>query len=249
MKRPRKNFHVPSHEMEQYNMVTRKNSIIPMNDLTKLEKGITLYFNREGDLIIAGTLVGTDLIFWLSFTKTEDRERNEAIFNHIANDELERASYLHKVLEQNEIPYAVLEEYYAVYLKCAGNEEMAWETPFGHFYEKGQIENNGMFFAKDVAEFVQMMQKRCEIRECNGRYEELLKEYYAFLQAEEEYTLNVKTLWNLLEEEEYLRISSEETVRNIYKECRKRCSTLYNEYVTKKCNCQNNPLCDIIRHG
>lgn len=233
MKRTRTNFYVPSHEMEQYNMVTRKNSIIPMHDLTKLEKGITLYFNSEGDLIIAGTLVGTDLIFWLSFTKTEDREKNEAIFNHIANDELERSSYLHKVLVQNEIPYAILEEYYAVHLKRARNEEMAWETPFGHSYGKGQIENNGMFFAKDVAGFVQKIHRLCEIRECDGMYAEVLKKYHAFLQQEEEYTLQVRTLHHLLEEEEYLCISPEETVRNIYKECRKRCSTLYNEYMTK----------------
>ena len=233
MKRTRtqKYLTVPN-EMEQYNMINWNNAIIPTYNLTKNETSISLYVNNTGDLIISGNVEETDYIFWLSFTKTDDLEMNERIFNHIANDEMERVSRMYKVLAHHEIPYAVLEEYYMVSLRKSGNKEMAWETPFGHCYGKSQIERNGHFFAKDVKNFVKEVHKRCELRECGGRYEEILRGYIELLENAETYTPDVRKLEALLKAEDYLCISETETVRTLYKKCCKRCSELYNHYMS-----------------
>ena len=213
---------------EQYNMVTGSNSIIPTYDLSKNETSITLYFNNVGDLIIVGNMVGCNYIFWMSFSRTEDKKRNEEIFNHIANDEPERVSYLDRVLEHNKIPYDTLSEFYKVHLTRVYDGECLWKTPFGHDYAKIGKEQNGSVFSDDVSRFLKEVAEWCEIRECGGNYEKILKEYELFLEKQEKYNSNVKKIEELLASEEYLCISPDENVRNIYKRCRKKCCDLHN---------------------
>jgi len=217
-----------SCKTEQYNMVTRSNSIIPTYDLSKRETFITLYFNMEDDLIIVGNMVDSDYIFWMSFSKTTDKKKNEEIFNHIVNDEPERVSCLYRVLEHNEIPYEMLDDFYRVHLRRICAEEKLWKTPFGHDYTEGDKKQSGSIFANDVSGFLKEVFKLCEIRECGGAYEEILTSYESFLQKQECYTFEVEKMEELLKMEEYLCVSPRKKVRDSYKRCRKQCLDLHN---------------------
>ncbi len=219
-------------ELQQYNAVSKKNFVFPQYDLTKKETGMTLYFNSEGEVIIVGTV--DNYIFWLSVTKTEDMALNEEIFNRIDSGKLVRVSYLHKVLAEKNMTFGDLEKYYMVRLKRSHEQNMAWETPFGHYYGKDQAERNGSFFARDVKGFVNEVNKWCEVRECGGMYADILKSYADTLNKATEYDTTVQTLQNLLKAEDYLCISEREEVRRLYVECCARCSELYNRYMTEE---------------
>ena len=208
-------------------MITWKNSVIPTYNLSKSEISISLYFKSDGSLIISGNVLGSEYIFCLSFTKKEDSERNEEIFNHIVNDEPERVSYMRKVLEYNKIPDSVLEEYYLVHLKRNCTGDVVWDIPFGHCYDKEQAESNGRFFADDVKNFLNEIHKRCDVRECSGRYEEILTSYVDFLQRQETYTSDVQKLEELLKLEEYLCVSPRKSVQEIYRKCCELCRELH----------------------
>lgn len=218
-------------ELQEYNAVSKKNFVFPEYDLRKKETGMTLYFNSEGDVIIAGTV--DNYVFWLSVTRTEDMALNEEIFKRIDGGKLVRVSWLHKALRALDLAYEDLAGYYMVHLKRSQKEGMAWETPFGHYYGIDQAERNGSFFAKDVKGFVSEVNKRCEVRECGGRYADILKSYADMLNKAEEYDTTVQTIQNLLNAEDYLCISEREEVRRLYVECCARCSALYNRYMTE----------------
>ena len=217
--------------IEQYNLVNQKNFVTPNYDISHRETYITLYFNNAGDVIIVGN-VDNNYIYWLSVTKTEDTELNEKIFNHVANDGITMVSQMYKALEVGNLRYSDLKAYYTVRLSRAHTHGMAWKTPFGHYYGENQTERNGGFFARDVKHFVKDVHQRCELRECGGRYEAVLEGYLEYLKSEEGYSSKARTLHDLLATEDYLCISPCEKVRQLYMECCKICSELYNQYMT-----------------
>ena len=219
------------HEIEQYNMVKISNAANPRYDISSVETYITLYFNNFGDVIIIGN-VDNNYIYWLSVTKTEDMELNEQIFNHVANDCVINVAHEYKVLKQANIKYDELKDYYSVRLTRVHTHNMAWKTPFGHYYGKDNVEKNGYFFARDIKGFVDSVHVRCELREAGGRYEAVLEEYETMLSAADTYDYRVRTLDELLKAESYLTISLNENVRKSYKKCCEMCSNLYNAYMT-----------------
>jgi len=219
------------HEIEQYNMVNDSNAAIPKYNIGNKETYITLYFNNSSDVIIVGN-VDNNYIYWLSVTNTEDVELNEQIFNHVANDCVINVAHEYKALKQANIKYDELKDYYSVRLTRVHTHNMAWQTPFGHYYGKDNIEKNGYFFARDIKGFVNSVHVRCELREAGGKYEAVLEEYEAVLSAADTYDYRVRTLDELLKAESYLNISLNENVRKSYKKCCEMCSKLYNAYMT-----------------
>lgn len=221
----------PPQGIEVHNGVGWKNLEIPAYDTTKMEKSINLYFNNEGDVIIEGK-VG-NYTFWLSVTKTEDMELNEEIFNHIANEEHEYVTQFRTALAAKNIAPGDLVNYYEVHLKRSKVEGMEWETPFGHFYGTKQIQRNGWFFARNVKSFVEETNKQCELRECDGKYVQVLEEYARLLRNATEYDYTVQALEKLLKAEGYLCLSRRDKVRTLYLECCTKCGELYGQYMTQ----------------
>ena len=218
--------------IELHNGVSNRNMEFPAYDLTKKETGIDLYFNNEGDVIIVG-VVDSTYIYWLSVTRTEDVKLNEQIFNHVANEDWCRVSRMPRTLEVKGLSHKDLAKFYRVHLKRSHLDGMAWETPFGHFYGTKQLKRNGGFFAKDVKGFVTEINKRCELRECDGRYADILKVYAETLQTATDYDYTVQQLEKLLKAEDYLCLSRRDNVRETYLECCTRCSELYGRYMTQ----------------
>jgi len=221
-------------DINRLNLVNQKTEEMPNYDLKKRETSIKIYLNLTGNLIILG-VVDNNYIHWASITKTNEIEVNESIFNYISNVKYDIVSSEYKALESVNIRYEELKKWYCSSLTRADENNMAWRTPFGHYYGVDQVKNNGLYFAKDVNCFLASLQKLCHYRESNGNYIIVLRGYYDILSGDKgdyAYYELVKPLIGILEQENYLRVSENDEIRKLYVECMNQCSRLYNQYMT-----------------
>ena len=109
---------------------------------------------------------------------------------------------------------------------------MIWETPFGHYYGDNR-ENNRNYFSNDISNFYEELIKKCNFRIGEGFYVNILKNYLSILKEDSEYLyyFKIKPLISILECEQYLKLSPNKDVRDLYLECLNECSSLYNKYM------------------
>lgn len=220
-------------DVRNLNLVNRNTRIIPNYDVSKRETSICLYFNRKGKVLIIGRL-DNNYIYWASFTNTDDRELNKAIFNYIADDffQVDIVSSQRNVLEFINFPYDALDTWYRTELRRASEDYKAWETPFDHYYGKKPIEDNAESFARDISEHLKTLLTRCQFREANGAYEEILDYCLCELSMDGGnvyYYEQVKEMIYMLEAEQYLILSDQEQIREKYFRFRKEAGRLYNQ--------------------
>lgn len=175
-------------------------------------------------------------IHWASLTKTSDKQVNEKIFNHVANDAFMLVSHEYLALESANIKYKDLRNWFSSRLVREDRHNMAWKTPFGHYYGADQIQYNGKYFAEDVSYYLESLQKICRFREAVGDYSIILRTYLNKLSEDNRdyrYYEEVKPLIGILESEDYLRVSENNEIRELYKKCMDQCANLYNRYMTE----------------
>ena len=75
---------------------------------------------------------------------------------------------------------------------------------------------------------------KCKYRLMDNYYFKILEDYKKLLKQKEnyEYYYEMKPLISLLESESYLKLCSNEEIRNMYLDCMKECSNLYNRYMS-----------------
>ncbi len=220
-------------QIESYNFVCKDNALQPNYNLSKQGEYIDLYFTLTGEVIIVGA-VDNNYIHWLSITKTSDTEINEQIFNYIANQDYQYVSHEYKVLQSRNLDPDMLDNIYKARLIRGNRENVVWETPFGCYYGKDQIQYNGRFFANDIAHFCDKLRKRCEIREMKGIYKTVLQGYISYVSSIKymRYESDIKPLSELLRNEDYLLMSPNKEVRDLYIQCCNLCRSKYNDYMT-----------------
>lgn len=218
-------------ELEMYNVINRRICSIPSYNALKSEKRYELYFNRDGDVIITAW-AGAKYWFWMSKTKTADEERNARIFHHIVFEDLCYVQNPERVLEAAGMNCADLETYHRVELNPIPEVSRrmgtlcSLSTPFNHSYDKTRPEESSRLFAEDVRNHVRIQEERCKLRECGGVYEEILKIYAEELSRANSFGSREQQLKELLDKEDYLILSPEETIRNTYLDCCRRCRQL-----------------------
>lgn len=218
---------------KEYNLVNHRTMVKPNYDLSNRETSIRIYIDRKGNLITLG-IVDNNYIHWASLTKTEDKKLNEIIFNHIANDEYSIVSQEYLALQTKGIKYEDLRQWYGATLTRDSRYNMAWETPFGHYYGADQIDNNGKYFADDVSQYLVILQERCKFRECDGEYIDILNYYRNILLQNDDdlYYQQIKPLAEMLQKEDYLKVSTNTEIRELYLQCMNIISSLYNCYMS-----------------
>ena len=109
-----------------------------------------------------------------------------------------------------------------------------WLTPFGHGYGT-DMENHGKYFSKDIKSYYAQLIRKSEYRFLSGVYIDVLNKYYNILCMDSNplYYCKVKQLIDIIHEEEYLKISDKEMLRQSYLRCYEKCSDLYNRYMTE----------------
>ena len=218
-------------EIEKHNNVCYENYDIPFYNALLSEKRIQLYFNREGEVWIMAW-AGDLYVYWLSKTKVEDTELNAEIFYHIVYEELEYVTELGPALktaklEKQELDLLCLAKLDPVPGKYRKKDMLrSWITPFGHRYEKELAAENGAVFAQDIVTYLERLRARCSARECDGSYEAVLKQYAMELEQAEVLDERVQAIKEILEDEEYLILSYNEALRELYRNCRIRCMEL-----------------------
>ena len=216
--------------ISELNLVNQKTKITPIHDLSGYETSITLYFSVHSDLIIIGEIDGYH-ICWVSSTKTYEKEKNEAIFNYIANEPISVVSNAQNIglLTPDE-----LKRYYRTELKRSARKGMKWETPFGHYYSEKSVQYHGHTFAGNVETFPNLLQKRCHFREMNGSYEVILDLWLAELSNKESdplYYRTVEPLIEIMKNESYLVLSKNDAIREKYLLLCDKARNLYNRYM------------------
>ena len=216
-------------ELHKMNMVNQNTKVIPNYELNKERTSIILYFNNDKDLYIIGE-VDNNYIHWASLTKTYENEKNEAIFNYIANEPFTIVSqtYLTGIPARYD-----LKDYYRAELRRIP-ENGAWSTPFGVHFSKEQIQNNGRFFADYVADFLNELHQMCYFREAGGRYEAMLDFWLSVLTKGESdymYYQRIGSLPEMIKQEGYLRVSECEPIRNKYILICEKLGDMYNRYM------------------
>lgn len=221
------------NEIEKINCVNKTTQVKPNYDLTNSERYIQLAFDSKGNVLIVG-VIDNNYIHWLSKTSIDDIRTNENIFNYLVNENYFYISQMYLALNQIGIEWDSLKEYYMVDLKPFHDSKIGWDTPFGHYYGKDQKEHNGHFFATDVKNFLNKILYKCIIREGDGQYINLLKYYISILNCFDfmEYDKSIKLIREILENEQYLRISENAELREAYIECMDIISSKYNQYMT-----------------
>lgn len=221
-------------EIQQLNLVNKGTSVTPNYRLEGRNNYIVFYINGDNDLILVGK-ADNNYAYWISKTKASDKETNELIFNHIANDSFQMASSAYDVFNNIDISEKELETWYCERLVRVHGADMAWKTPFGHSYGKAQIEYNGRFFAEDMATLLKNLTVQCQYREADGAYEKVLKHYMKLLEKGRNnvyFYSKIRSLIEILEQEKYLVVSDNEKIRTLYLQIQKEISTLYNQYMT-----------------
>lgn len=218
----------------QLNLVNTNTSVSPNYQLEGKINSIVFYINRDNDLILIGK-ADNNYAYWISKTKASDKETNELIFNHIANDSFQIVSSAYDVFKNFDISEKELETWYCERLLRVQEGDAAWKTPFGHYYGKDQIEHNGRFFAGEIASLLKNLTVQCKFREADGAYEKVLKHYMKILEKGRNdmyYYSKIRSLIEILEQEKYLVVSDNEKVRTLYLRIQKEIDILYSQYMT-----------------
>ena len=215
-------------EINIYNFVTESNQIMPNYDLDKKEVSIEVYLSPEKAVCMIGRK-DNNYICWGSITNLNDKEKNKQIFNYIANAQFNIISTEYLALGYEK--YNEIRNWYKCSLTRSTKKEMVWRTPFGHYYGKTNDKSiHGEFFTRDIIIFYEELLDKCNFRIQEGLYTPILRSYFETLTKEVSYN-KVKPLISILERESYLRLSPDETVRELYLKCMKESSSLYNRYM------------------
>ena len=218
-------------DLSKLNMVSPSTAVTSNYDLSGRETSLVLYFNDDEDVIIVGQ-VDANYIYWASLTKTCELEKNEAIFNHVANEPFVLVSSWRNI---GLLSHDELKRYYRAELRRTGERDMAWRTPFGHYYGRKQMAQNGGYFAKDVAGFVSVLHRRCEFREAGGAYEAMLDFWLVELakaEADAHLYPRVEPLVEMMKQESYLVLSRRAPIREKYLLLCEKAGEVYNRYMS-----------------
>lgn len=198
---------------------------------------IDFYITHDRKVIIVGT-EDNNYVFWLSVSECADRETNKAVFDQIAHEEPEIHTFMYLALERAGYAYDDLNWMYHDRITPAKEVGMVWSTPFGHYYSADQRENNGDFFASDIANLPDALQVRCKMREADGLYLPVLEKYLQILDEDGGDRLyyakpEIREINGILGQEQYLILSENEKVRNAYHAAILKMAALYNCYMTE----------------
>lgn len=213
----------------KYNLVNESNQVIPNYDLSNQEIYFELYISPEKSVCIIGK-IDNNYICWCSVTKLDDKETNAEIFNYIANNSFNIYSQEYVILGYER--YNEIGNWYNCDIVRSTIDGMCWRTPFGHYYGDDK-DHHGKYFARDILWFYYELLEKCDFRINEGFYIDLLNDYYHILTKDVNYNYyrKMKPLISILECESYLRLSPNETVRDLYLKCIKECNSLYNRYM------------------
>lgn len=170
--------------------------------------------------------------YWIPKTAIQDIEINARILNQILFDDFIVFTRIWPEL------YKDMRHCYRrrIYI----TDRMIKETPFGYGLSDvpNQIKNWGKLIANSLDKHLQHTKERCKYREMEGKNLETLEGYLHILESESS-TDAVRnyddklTLIELIESKDYLYLSENSTIINVYIQLRDITRNLYNQYMSE----------------
>ena len=231
---------VVAKDVGSLNCLTEDVLIVPTYTPKPEHRRVDFYYVDHDQVLIAG-VADNNYIFWLSRTRLDDVETNKSVFDYISCAKPTQFAHFDAVARKLGYGKEQLRGFYRDSLVYVGSENSApndhvWRTPFGVWYVKSEEKNNGSFFASGIKSFRYQLKRRCRYREAEGRYLEVMRWNLATLEEDsgdpvKDYE-SKRQLIDLIHEERYLLCSDNEEVRKLYLRLDRRCSQMYNAYMT-----------------
>lgn len=195
-------------DIQKYNCVKPENAANPKYTPDPANRKVLVYYTDKDQVIIVG-VADNNFIYWLSVTRRDDLSTNRAIFAEITANEPKLYGHLYLAVEKTKYSYEKVKGMYSAELRQA-------EMIVPHYEET---------------------KKLCKMREVRGKYIEILRCYLDMLaattgDARADYAQH-EVLIKLIKSEQYLRLSDNDTVRQLYQQLESRCYRIYQDYMTE----------------
>ena len=214
-----------------FELINSTNAVIPNYDLSGREFHFNIYLHYTQEICIMGTL-DNNYICGLSFSSVSDLVRTQAIIDGMANSARSLISTQHKILGErcNDV-----RKWYRLKL----SQEIREDETLYLLAETG-VHFPLNFMSKQIETAFSNLLKACEARLAGGNYLSVLQNYLEILtkyargdaEAADHY-LQVRPLINIVQTEDYLKLSSSAEVRNLFLSLEEGVDGLYGAYMDK----------------
>ena len=216
-------------DLSYLNLVPRYGPVKPgyKQDLSSNRIIEFAYLADDEKVVLIGSMDGY-YPYWISETDVCDTATNTAVVENMLHEDFSCFARMDGKI------YRKLKDCYRRRIVISGNDV---STPFGHGYAKEQPQYWGRFIAGDICSYHKRLKQLCKERELEGRYLEFLQVYLKKLETEttsdpvKDYE-SKKVLMDLIRGEDYLLLSDDRDIRDIYIRIRNVISELYNTYMS-----------------
>lgn len=195
-------------KVENYNRLKADTACVPNYTPDPADRCIQAYYAHNNDVILVG---GSDvwLIYWLSVTKLDSVAINRQIVDYVLHMEPTVFGHRSDVLKKTAYTTEQLRSFYSAPVKRAD----------------------------DIIGQLQAAKQHCRRLEAEGKLISELQQHLKLLScnvfgAADFYRKNEKLITQL-KSMKYLRVSDNPEIRDLYEQLDKRCSKLYNAYMTE----------------
>jgi hypothetical protein len=219
-------------DIEKYNLVNQNNCKQPNYKLDDKEIYFDIYISPDKEVCIIGSL-DNNYICWTSITILDESDLIVTIIDYI----LKRKSVM-----VSSIYYALGFRYEEVmnWHKFRISKKLYSDGEYRYYSQASPayLGDNEMYLAKymsgEINRFYYLELAKCKYRLMDNYYFKILEGYKNLLTQKEnyEYYNEMKPLISLLKSESYLKLSPDKEIRNIYLDCMKESSNLYNRYMS-----------------
>ncbi|MFC8562362.1 hypothetical protein, partial [Peribacillus frigoritolerans] len=191
-----------------------------------------IYVSPDKEVCIIGSL-DNNYICWTSITILDESDLIVTIIDYILKRKPVMVSSISCALG---FRYEEVMKWhkFRISKKLYGDGEYRYYSQASPAY----LGDNEMYLAKymsgEINRFYYLELSKCKYRLMDSYYFKILEGYKKLLTQKEnyEYYYEMKPLISLLKSESYLKLSPNEEIRNIYLDCMKECSNLYNRYMS-----------------
>lgn len=212
-------------------MINLNNNVILNKKIDEKDISFEIYISPKQECCIIARQ-NNNYICWCSITTIDERETNADIFNHLLKLNQKMISNMSKVLT---VRYREVMGWHMLRInKRIYNEEYHYYSPASEAFFVNNEENFGDCFSREVGTFYNLELYKCEYRLIHNNYITILEKYKTQLtqKSDYKYYYEMKPIISILYNESYIKLCPNEEIRNLYLDCIKECSNLYNRYMS-----------------
>ncbi|WP_432352029.1 hypothetical protein [Sporosarcina sp. A2] len=212
--------------METINLISLHNEVLPSYDISDKEISFDVYSSPDEQVCIIG-MIDNNYICWCSITTIQDIEVNAAVFDYVVNRPIRNVSSMYNVLGAE---YTEVYEWHRLHIeKRQYNNQDYYYSPATQIYFQ-----DSKSFALEIKQFYTQEKLKCDYRLLDNTYIILLETYKRLVHIDNpdpHYYYEMKPVFQILEDESYIKLSTDTEIRKLYADCMEGARILYNRYM------------------